>query len=315
MTFRIMKYKDLEQRAPSIITAGVSGWFKLEAIRPDGRVRPLTGWFPNLVLDNGLNSIGTTYQLSACQVGTSNIAPTVAQTGLQGYLAGTTTVMEGTNGQQTSAPYYGWARLRYRFGLGVATGNINEVGVGPGRLSSDPLWSRALTVDGGGSPTTITVLSDEILDVTYELRLYPPLSDGSGGPFNIGGTNYNVTWRAQDVDGNNAWRSFIGSAANFNPVGGQTHAVFSGNMGATILDNPSGVSSGSYMANNAYSNNSLQRDGYVDYGLDVGNVGGVKSTSIYTSMGAYQFEFDNPIPKDNTRTLNLQYRISWNRYP
>ena len=78
------------------------------------------------------------------------------------------------------SPYYRWAKVTWRFGQGVAAGNISEVGLGWGNSN---LWNRALIKDANGNPTTITVLSDEYLDVVSEIRDYPTLS--SSGSFNL----------------------------------------------------------------------------------------------------------------------------------
>lgn len=312
----IPKYRDIIVPEQKILLprSTMRGRFKFTAIRPDGRERPLTDWFDNLVLDSGLNAIGTASQLSACVVGTSNTAVSAAQTTLSGFLAGTTDIQETNYGVGGSGPYYGYKTIRYRFAQGVATGNINEVGVGPSKTSGATLWSRALTVNGGGTPTTVTVLADEVLDVTYEIRLYAPVADGAGGPFSIGGVNYNVDWRAANVTSANTWGQYIGSTASFAPTG-STHVAYNGAMGA-VTGAPSGTASSLTMSNAAYSNNSLQRDGIASYGLTQGNLsGGILSTAILTTLGSYQFEFDAAIPKDDTKTLVLNYRIAWDRYP
>ena len=149
-----------------------AGWFKIEATRPDGTRRVLADWFPNLILNGGLDRMGANPDyLSWCQVGSGSTAPVAAQTALVNRIAGTSTQQNNVSGAQASAPYYGWYRRTYRFAQGVAAGNLSEVGVG--WATSGSLFSRALILDGGGSPTTITVLSDEVLDVTYELRRYP----------------------------------------------------------------------------------------------------------------------------------------------
>jgi hypothetical protein len=307
----IPRYRDLEAKSPIIFQPRMSGRFKFTAIRPDGRERPLTGWVPNLILDTGLNLLGTTAMLSRCHVGTSNTAANVAQTALLGWVAASNSQQENVTYQQSTAPYFGTRVIRYRFNQGVATGNLNEVGVGSETTNTN-MWSRAVIVDEFAVPTTITVLSDEVLDVTYELRLYPPLVDGSG-TISISGTNYDVTWRAAAVT-NIQWSQWIGSSVSFSPQG-SNYTVYSGLMNASITGTPSGTSSSQTPVNVAYSNNSLQRDGTVSYGLNEGNVGGIKSSYSHTTLGAFQFQFNNVIPKDNTKTLTLTHRISWSRYP
>lgn len=308
----IPRYRDLEAKNPLVLHPRVAGRYKFTAIRPDGTERPLTGWVPNIITDVGLNLLGTTYVLSYCHVGTSNTAADIGQSALLGWVAATSGVEENSSYAQTNPPYFGTKVIRYRFAQGVATGNLNEVGIGISP-SNASLWSRAVIVDELNAPTTITVLAEEVLDVTYELRLYPPLVDGAGA-INISGTGYNVTWRAAGVTGLH-WYNWIGSAASFTPQS-NNYAVYNGLMNASITGYPSGVSANTTPSNAAYSNNSLQRDATASFGLNSGNLaGGIKSCSIATTLGAFQFEFDNPIPKDGTKTLALTHRISWSRYP
>lgn len=63
---------------------------------------------------------------------------------------------------------FGWSRSVRAFPRGAAAGNISELTVG-GRSG---ILSRVLVKDALGNPTTITVLSDEVLTVTWELRRY-----------------------------------------------------------------------------------------------------------------------------------------------
>jgi hypothetical protein len=309
----IPRYRDLETKQSLILQPRMSGRYKFTAIRPDGRERPLTGWISNIITDVGLNLLGTTSVLSNCHVGTNNTAATVAQTALLGWIAASNSIQESSSYAQGTAPYFGTKVLRYRFNQGVATGNLNEVGIGSSATNAT-LWSRAVIVDEFAVPTTITVLSDEVLDVTYELRLYPPLVDGGPATINISGTNYDVTWRAASVTGFN-WYNWIGSAASFTQQN-STHTAYNGLMNASITGLPSGTSSSMSMSNAAYSNNSLQRDATVSYNLNDGNLsGGIKSTAFSSTLGQYQFEFNNPIPKDATKTLTLTYRVAWSRYP
>jgi len=312
--YRLIRYKDLYVpiQAPA---CRIAGWFKMDAIRPDGRIRPLMDWSPNLILDGGLNGMGTAGQLTYCHVGTNNTAPAVSQTGLQGWLARNTSTEETQHGLDTTGTIYGYRRARYRFAQGVATGNIQEVGISNTQTNTGPFWSRALTVDGGGSPTTITVLADEVLDVTYELRNYPPVvQEFSGGPFNIGGVNYNVVGRPADIDGGSCWYQYLGSAAIWNPTGGYWGSVYNGSIG-TVYTTPSGNSAAAPITSAAYSNNSLQRDGSFSFNLNDANLtNGIKSLHVGSSYGQWQYEFDAYIPKDNTKTCAFSVRFSWDRY-
>lgn len=298
-------------------SSGFAGLYKIEAIRPNGKRRMLADWFPNLITDVGLDDIGyaTGTQLSACVVGTGGATPTNSDTALQAQIASTTTVQSNTSGSQPSAPYYGWRTRVYRFAVGAAAGNLAEVGIKT-NTGGGKLFSRALILDGGGSPTTITVLSDEILDVTYQLRLYPLLTDITG-TIDIGGTDYDFTARAANVDDG----PFAPDSALYAGLGGPSATectVFTGAIGA-ITGNPSGSSAaGATQVQAAYTPNSLFRDATFSFGLNNGNVSGGFLSVLVTlgfgvNMGRMQVEFDAPVPKDNTKVMSLTFRHSWAR--
>jgi hypothetical protein len=103
----------------------------------------------------------------------------------------------------------------------------------------------------------------------------------------------------------------IGGAMSFNSFAN----TYTGTLGA-ITASPSGTSSttGS-MAANAYSNNSLQRTAYATYSLTQANLsGGIKSTRFWWDrLAGFQYEFNPVIPKDGTKTLVLNYSITWAR--
>lgn len=287
-----------------------AGWFKIEAIRPDGTRRVLADWFPNLILDGGLDRMGANANyLSWCQVGSGSTAPVAAQTALVNRIAGTNTVQASSTGAQASAPYYGWARRTYRFAQGVAAGNLSEVGVG--WATSGSLFSRALILDGGGSPTTITVLSDEVLDVTYELRRYPGTVDLTGTVV-LDGVTHNWVSRAAGVTTAGVWTgtgAMVLDAAQ----------SFSGNIGAVTALNPSGTSGSLTATALAYSAGSYTRAATVSAGLGDSNLsGGIRSIIVWSNVvgtSRYQIQFDPAIPKDNTKVLSLTIQHSWARRP
>lgn len=296
------------------VPSRVCGFFKMEAIRPDGRKRLVADWFPNLITDGGLNRMAYGGYLSACHVGTSNSAPNVANTTLAGYVGGTTTVQSSSYGAQPTEPYYAWKRITYRFNVGVATGNLAEVGVATAAANggSTVLFSRALVLDGGGSPTTITILPDEVLDVTYELRNYPPLVDVSQTLTITGSGSHDMVTRAAFVTSSN-WSYRLGSAVSFN-TSGVDGFVYNGTIGA-ITTGPSGNASNVQQYNvGNYVENSLERQGGYGFGLNQGNlVGGITAARYETTHGYYQTSFSPAITKDATKTLSFVFKTSWAR--
>ena len=299
------------------IELGLEGRYRL-TVR-DGKtlaVKRRTPWMKNIITDIGLNRIGSGLPFgSAIQVGSSNTPPVVGNTQLGTYIAGTTSVTNDASSAQSSAPYYSRRTRTWRFTAGQAAGTIAEVGVG-WTAATGNLFSRALVLDANGIPTTITVLSDEVLDITYELRVYPPTTD-KVFQRTINGVLHDCVFRAREVTSPDRW---VGNVSNvlFNGLtnANQSSFVFNGTLGP-ITGSPSGVSgpsdtSGSFAA---YVNLSMQRKITYAFGLNNGNVpGGVSCTTFTTNLGSYQMSFSPPIAKDNTKTMTLSAIISWGRY-
>lgn len=314
------------------LRCGCAGRFvAIKAVRMDdaGNViseRHLAGPFNNLITDQGLERMGANGNyLQYCQVGSGNTPPVDADTTLETYVAGVaanTSASVSSAGAQPTPPYYGWVRIFYQFSPGVATGNLSEIGIG-WAASGSTLYSRALILDSGGTPTTITVLADEYLQVTYEWRIYPPLSDVTG-TINISGVPYNYTVRASVVTTtqgqfNMGWGP--GAVGGFVIPGypptavapSATYIFTDGNIGS-ITAGPGGTSAGGSVSvsTSAYSGGSLQRDISLTWGI--GTTGNIRSVKYAFLIGAcFQVEYDPIIPKTSSNTLTLSYRISWDR--
>ena len=287
---------------------GLAGLYKIEAVRPDGERRLLLDWFDNLILDAGLNRLGSGGAFDRCMVGTSSTPVTPSQTALGAQIASTTTIEASTNGTNLGGGY-AWARRTFRFPVGAATGNITEVGVG---WSSTDCFSRALTVDGGGTPVTITVLADEFLDVTYELRLHWPTVDISVNAF-ISSTSHAVVTRASQV-GSWLLTGLItnGSRSDLTPPG-QAFSYGAGALGDITVDaggTPLNSVNMTYAA--AYVNNSLERNYRAVFGLANGDVD-ISNIKITTPFGQFKTSFSPVIGKRNTNSLTLDYKVTWAR--
>lgn len=165
----------------------LQGRFKLEAINADtGDVRQLAE-FDNLIVNQGLDFIGrggpatspNNVVYCGCVVGTGTTPPSATDTSLQTFLAGTVTTAGASNTYTGASLWQSQCNTIYQFGVGVAAGNLTEIGItapavgqttGTVPTSASPIFSRALIMVGG-SPGTITILSNEILQVTYTLIL------------------------------------------------------------------------------------------------------------------------------------------------
>ena len=301
----------------------VEGWYKIEAIKPDGSRRVLADWFPNLITDAGLEYMADASNwLQYCQVGSGSSAPKVLDTALAARIASSDSLQSTLDGAQATEPYYVWRRRTVRFNEGVAAGNLSEVGMG--WASEGSLFSRALILDSEGDPTTITVAADEILDVTYEFRFYPKTTDDTGSVIlsgNIGG-EYNYVMRAASVTSSNlssGWSiGATGTSMGKTPAPSITYARDGDIEG--ITGSPSG---GGYAASSAtpqlYENGSLERKMTVVWGPNNGNApGGIRSFQVKLGIGTFQFRVglqgtDAPIPKTDQGELSLTFMHSWGR--
>lgn len=175
-----------------------SGRYTFEVVnKHTGHVRKLTEKADNLLLESffreAVSEIGNGGWMSNIVVGTGSTPPVVTDTTLEGFIASTSTSQGGQISNivnSTVYPRYVTRAIKKRFnGAAIANTPLSEVGVaitpsiGTNANATHPLASRALIVDALGNPTSITVLADEFLDVTYELTTYA--LDGVTGSFNI----------------------------------------------------------------------------------------------------------------------------------
>lgn len=329
---------------------GMSGRYQIHKYKSDSEGNAIEStkelaadWFDNLITNAGLDNIGktTTYnKFLGIVIGTGNTPPAYTDVSLASYLTQTTTVQSGwvATRQISTSPYYVAFKITYRFGTGVAAGNITEVGIAgattatPGPTST--LFSRALITDGTGTPITITVLSDEILDVTYELRIYPPNGGADiTGTFNmtISGTptafNYTlrpaaiitgdpagttIGWAPYAFNNNAAIAGYINP--NFNLGGGCSQSTTLGGLGGyppTPNDYWDSVSNSTYVSGNYYID--------ITYGASLNRcnfASGINSMFfLNTFQAAAQMSISPAVMKNNTQTFTYTVRFTWGRYP
>ena len=295
------------------VEIGLTGYFIFEVTDIHTGVRRTVAEFPNLILDAGLERMGVGSYLDVCRVGTGNSTPTALQTQLDNKIASTSTVLTNSYGAQPTAPYYGWRRKTFRFAAGVATGNLSEVGVGWGNITTDnTIYCRARILDGVGAPTTINVLADEALDVIYEIRAYPPLTDVVVLGLDLGMCTHTATVRAASVTDGAFWGADLGSQVEF--VGNYWAALYNGTIGA-ITTIPSGSGAGADATNLSYVPLSRTKKSNLNLSLTAANLaGGIVSLDTRTTIGRYQIGFSPAIDKTASRTLRLDLQVSWGRY-
>ena len=288
-----------------------AGYYKIEAVKADGSRRILADWFPNLILDAGLNRMGSAGDyLDFCQVGSGSTAPANSQTSLVSRVAGTNSVVADTFANSGAAPYFARRTIIFRFGAGVATGVLSEVGVG--WASTGNLYSRALILDALGSPTTITVLADESLDVTYELRMYAWTGETTG-VITLNSVLHDVIQKSA-LSGE--WA--IAATAELNAgnlLSSNPFTAYTGDVSAGLDGQPSGTNIGTVGAvAAAYVPSSLERVFNITAGLSqANNASGIGALLLPIGWGKWQIGFTPNIMKTASDILTLQVRHSWGR--
>lgn len=321
-----LRYKDMNNASP-IILPGPRVHAEYRCIlrnAENGAVVHDTGWEPNMVLDNGLGQMTVYgswwYQIA---IGDSNVAVDRTQTGVQSWIA--TRAMGSVNGAPnnvyTDTGTYPDATATVtsaaRFDTSV-TGTIREIGATRSGANND-CSTRAVLA----SPFTKT--SSQILDVYYQMHR---TRDGSYGDFtgqiDISGTTYNYTARAMRILQTFRADAFMGPFGNY-----ITHGVGTANL-AEPLNTQYDVSGcsppyggapvyGAWGVDGAAG--TAYREWAITWGLNNGNPssGGVRGA--YSRMdGSYgiQVEYSNAgdssaIPKDNTKSMTLNFRMEWSR--
>lgn len=304
----------------------VQGRFQFKKTKKDGSTE-LSHWFDNIVLDQGLNSMATDTWISGVAVGTSNTTPVETQVQLGNEVARTTSSQGSTVTNAYSVDANNWIHSHqstYRFALGAFNNvNLSEVGILAGQSAPYTLWNRALIKDINGNPTTITVLSDEILDVVCEVKVYVKTSDTTGS-FNLldkqGNTIRTVQHTTRPANINQPHNVGIGmnvmNRTSFNyamayksaTLGAITGTIGGTNIG-TFRDTLGNFSASTYVQNSYKIKFTLTAAV-----ADMNDETGLSGLFIQGVLASYQIVFDSAIIKNNTQTFSLDYEISWGRY-
>jgi len=300
----------------------VAGEYTLKVRNAEtGEVTREVGPFKNIITDIGLEQFGLGgATVDYCYVGSGNAAPSALDTAMQSRLATSNSNNLTAQTTASTSPYRCTYSLTFRFNQGVATGNLSEVGVGWSTTGVGSLFSRTLIVDALGNPVTITILPIEVLDVTYTLYYYPPLTDTTY-TVEVNGVTHTITARTGEATLNTLRggdaklyvqnvTAYSGDTVSLGPVtgtltGGVAIGGATGGGGATPL---------------AYTPGSRQLESIATIASDTANdARGIKGLALRTQFFAMllvhsQLTISPPIMKNNTQTLTMKFKISWGRY-
>lgn len=304
------------------------GEYRLEVRKAaTGALVRQVGPFKNKITDIGLDAYATRGVFAMLFVGTGTSASSVLDTQMGAFKARDSGGGGVTRTRETSSPYWSQMETSSRFNAGTATGNLTEVGIGwdsgDGAIASaHRVWSRELIVDGAGNPTSLTILSDEYLDVFYTVRWYPMLDDVTGS-VTLDGVSYGYTARSALVTS----AGFAGGYSSQN-IGRLSSCLAYARKPTLSLGAVTGNLTGGEIAggegtisNSAYVPSSLEKAAVVTWGLSAGNhANGIRGirltyTSQYSHLNQYyQILFDKDIPKTASKILSLGFKFNWGRY-
>ncbi|UYA98667.1 tail fiber protein [Xanthomonas phage vB_Xar_IVIA-DoCa4] len=305
---------------------GVAGLFTISKGKSLDSLEVVADWQNNLITDGGMDVIGggeyamAFYNvISDLAVGSGSAEPAFTDTALGAQVARVAAAATMVNGGTTTAPYYAYSRRQFQFAAGTATGVLSELG-GMSYNSSNRqyiLTTRALIKDSGGNPTTITVLPDEILVVTYEIRMYVDTSSVVTTE-TIKGVDTTVTCKpiALGRDGSVAgqravvWSDYVWGCYYF--YGGTGDGT-----GAITDQYPPGSM---YSASNlqiqrvAYIAGTHYRDCICRLSINDTPPGPITAAMGLYNVIPFQVGFSPGVVKTGSETANLRMRISWSRY-
>lgn len=272
-----------------------------------------TGWFPNLITNAGLDQLANASPqiFNYASIGTGTNLPANTDSGLQAYTAHTQVQGDLVQANSGAPTYSTSGQYQHIYAQGAVVGNMAEVGLG-WAAGGTGLWSRARILDGGGTPTILTVTAIDQLSTYYKLVVTPATTDISG-TVTLSGTNYAYTGRLALA------ASFLDSFPqiyNITRMDSVIAYASASTLGA-ITGYPSGAQLPSGNRVNApYTAGNRYLDATVTYLPAEGNgAGGIGTILFSYAVGRayFQYSFTPAIPKDNTKTLTLVARISWNR--
>lgn len=326
MFINVPSNKFIEAYDSSELGLGVEGWFTLQAHNRAGRLlrehkfkaERETGPFHNLILNQGMDRLTTnpgaqTY--SNCLVGVGTLAPAVTQVNLSNFVANIGGTVGQSAGNAGAPTYYSWRRLSWTSTIGgIPANNLTEIGVGSSSTNNGNLFSRELIRDASGVPVAFPIANDEQLTVTYELRVYPPLTD-TLAEINISGVVHNTITRAAVLTGV-LWQptGATGNSNNFQTAAASSQTAYSGELPELLsTSNPVGnLGNSSSVSNSVYTPGTYTRDIFATWAIGSGN-GDIRTVRRSLGLGAFNVRYDPPISKTNEQTLMLPQRIIWAR--
>jgi len=321
-----------------------SARFKLRAMKGNIIMRE-SAWCPNIIVNGAFDywlQNATSIGIMGFVAGAGTSTPQATDTSLQSFLGGGGLVEEGWVTKNTTvSPRSITIGVRIRANEGAVVGNVAEIALCRGSSgsgtpdNSTPILNRARVVDEMGDPTAIAVLSDEFLEVIYEITLYA--IDGATGTLtiNIDGTPTDFDYEIRPINMNNtSWWTINGNVYDagtnayvpFNPsgllsVGAFTSAVCHVTNQTTFGDPSASSAPAGYSSYNNFTSRVLdpyvpgskERLQTIRLPLNNGNIAapGIRSINLQLSSWClHQMLLDGPFLKPATHIFDLPVTVA-----
>ena len=260
-------------------------------------------WQDNMILDQGFKWVITSSEnrmhvFAVVGVGSSSQPPQPTDTGLISPIAfssfdygiGTEHGWDETGG-------YGWSRKVTSFARGAAAGNISELTTGIAANNTSAM-ARTLVRDALGNPKTITVLSDEVLTVTWEWRKWWSVAEPN-----------TIEYLVDDVPKTTT----VSYKQNLNKT---SNALGNGGAGAAkaqLISSSGGVFVGEFKTTFTEVQGNPQVASVSTVGDDQSGGRGTSFMGVVFPYDTAYATFDPPIAKTNEFSLEIRHRIALTR--
>lgn len=317
---------------------GLGGHFTIHKGKLDTNGEPVTReyvtGFNNMITDAGLYRIGNNADwMDFMHLGTGMTPPTPQQNSLVNTTYIGSNVAPMLAGEDTrfgvntvdSENTFCWITRVFRVSPRGVSQTYSELGVGwRGSNDEHHLFSRTLIKDSLGNPSTVSILGDEYLDVTYEVRMYIPTDTAI---YTVSPTGDDLEPREVKVHASNikssgavfGWslgyrkisktlaHSICGSTYDYN------HNRFMSGESGGLFEHPKGEQLGyTFNANTVERLSDTSMAFHFNRDLP-DNIGTIRTFQVSQTGYCFQMEFNPPFIKTSGDKFDISYSISWGR--
>lgn len=285
----------------------VAGFVKME-VYGGKRGKVEVPWFPNMILDGGIRNLltspsNTTSIMRSVTVGSSSVPVSPSDTWALSPIAG---VNQNENSSASfkrgfSEDGYGYTQKEFIFARGQAAGNISELTLNfDSQNIPNKAHARTLVKNSSGEPTTITVLDDEVLKVTWELRRWWKFPENSFVKYFRDGVEHETEVIYPDPTLFSGIGTELGSGGDL-PITGQTGGA---NLAGNLLEDF--ISEFGYRFLENSGNPSVSS---VHFPFS----GGYSGTLVPNMASGKSVKFDPPIQKGKEFVLDVYFNVAIKR--